>query len=58
MTGAAERLLLVANDYRGLAAHYHDQERHDLAHDCELLELALRHVVKAFSEEPCGDDDA
>ena len=51
MTAAAERLIVLANDYRGLAAHYREQENVALALRCELVELVLREVARAMLEE-------
>ena len=51
MTAAAERLVTLANDYRGLAAHYREQGEAGLAERLELVELILRLVAKAMLEE-------
>ena len=51
MTAAAERLVRLANDYRGLAAHHRDQGNEPLAQRCELVELCLREVAKALADD-------
>ena len=55
MTDAAERLVTLADDYRGLAAHYREQGQDPLADRCELVELILRHVAQALD---CEDLEA
>lgn len=58
MTGAAERLITVANDYRGLAAHYREQGYEPLAERCEMVELILRLVAQAMAADEQEDEAA
>lgn len=56
MSVAAEReLVQLANDYRGLAAHYREQERETEADALELVELMLRQCVHLLGRvKGCG----
>jgi hypothetical protein len=53
---AAEReLVQLANDYRGLAAHYREQQKDTEADALELVELMLRQAVHLIGKtKGCG----